>query len=87
MKILNDIGCNLNWREVNFLNSIQFNSTIELKFYSVKIKLKRNEMQIDEERIENLLMNIVLKQKKNLRYKFEKTPFHASLLGNGLSRF
>ncbi len=49
--------------------------------------MKRNEMQIDEERIENLLVNIVLKQKKKLRYKFEKTPFHASLLGNGLSRF
>jgi hypothetical protein len=25
--------------------------------------------------------------KNNLRYKFEKTPFHASLLGNGLNRF
>jgi hypothetical protein len=64
MKILNDIGCNLNWIELKFLNAIQFNSTIGLKIYSIKIKLKRNEMQIDEECIENLLVNMVLKQKK-----------------------
>ncbi len=41
-----------------FKTSIQFNSTIGLKFYSIKIKLKRNEMQIDEECIENLKIQI-----------------------------
>jgi hypothetical protein len=62
-EILNDIGCNLNWIEFKFLNSIQFNSTIGLKFHSIKIQLKRNKMQIGEECIENLLVNMVLKQK------------------------
>jgi hypothetical protein len=54
MKILNDIACNLNWIELNFLN-LNLN---KLKGSS----LKRIGMQISEESIENLLVNMVLEQ-------------------------
>jgi hypothetical protein len=42
-----------------------------------KIQLKRNEMQIGGEGIENLFVNMGL----------GKTPFHASLLSKGLNIF
>jgi hypothetical protein len=54
MKVLNDIACNLNWIELNFLN---------LNLNKLKgISLKRIGMQISEESIENLLVNMVLEQ-------------------------
>jgi hypothetical protein len=45
------------------LNSTKFNS---------KIELKKNEMQIGGEDNENLLMNMMLRKKKNFRFKSEK---------------
>ncbi len=45
------------------LNSTKFNS---------KIELKKNEMQIGGEGSENLLMNMMLRKKKNSRFKSEK---------------
>jgi hypothetical protein len=47
--------------------------------------LKRNWIHIGEEGIENLLTNMMLKEKKLLtRHKTDKTSFHAFLLGKGL---
>jgi hypothetical protein len=48
--------------------------------------MKTNEMQICGEGIENLLVNIVLEFFFKT-YKFEETPFHTSLLGNGPNIF
>ncbi len=42
-------------------------------------------MQIGGEGFENLLVNMVLKNKTLKGHKSKKTPFHASLFGNGLS--
>jgi hypothetical protein len=42
-------------------------------------------MQIGEEGFENLLVNMVLKKKVKMDPNPKKHPFHASLLGNGLS--
>jgi hypothetical protein len=42
-------------------------------------------MHVGEKGIENLLMNMMLKEKKLLRrHKTKKTSFHVFLLGNGL---
>jgi hypothetical protein len=43
-------------------------------------------MQIGGEDIENLFMNAMLEKKTLKRYRFEKTPFYVSLLGNGLNK-
>jgi len=50
------------------------------------IQLKKREMQIGGEDIENLFMNAMLEKKTLKRYRFEKTPFYVSLLGNGLNK-
>ncbi len=60
--LLNGIWIQLNWSPIQQLD---------------KIQLKRNEMQIGGEGIENLFVNMGL----------GKTPFHASLLGKGLNIF
>jgi hypothetical protein len=50
----------------------------------IQIPLKKNEMmQIDGKAIEDLLVNMVL-ENNNLKDTNLKTPFHASLLVNGL---
>ncbi len=62
MKILNEISYNLNWIEIKFssdligLNSNSINNWI-------KIHLKKNGMQIDENGFENMLMNMMFKNK------------------------
>jgi hypothetical protein len=37
--------------------------------------------------IENPFVNMVLKKKLLKKHKSKKTPFHASMFGNGLSKF
>ncbi len=44
-------------------------------------------MQIGGERIEYLLVNMVLAKKTSKRHKYEKMHSHASSLGNGLKKF
>jgi hypothetical protein len=44
-------------------------------------------MQIGGKGIQNLLMNVALGKKTFKKQKIEKTPFHASLLWNGLNNF
>jgi hypothetical protein len=62
VKILNEISYNLNWIEIKFssdligLNSNSINNWI-------KIHLKKNGMQIDENGFENMLMNMMFKNK------------------------
>jgi hypothetical protein len=62
------------------------NIAIHIQFNSIQIQLKRKLwMQIGGEGFENLLVNMVLKNKTLKGHKSKKTPFHASLFGNGLS--
>jgi hypothetical protein len=50
--------------------------------------VKKNGMQISGKDIENLLVNMVLENKKTKkRHKSKKTQFHAPLLGNGLNKW
>ncbi len=67
--MLNGIWIQLNciWMQLNSSSIQQLD----------KIQLKRNEMQIGGEGIENLFVNMGL----------GKTPFHASLLSKGLNIF
>jgi hypothetical protein len=44
-------------------------------------------MQIGGERIEYLLVNMVLAKKTSKGHKYEKMHSHASSLGNGLKKF
>jgi hypothetical protein len=44
-------------------------------------------MQIGGKGIENFLVHLVLGKKTSKRNKLKKTPFHASLLENWLSKF
>jgi hypothetical protein len=53
------------------LNSIDFNSTIELNF--------KNGMQIGEKYIQYLVINVVLKKKKFKHTKSPKHPLHLRL--------
>jgi hypothetical protein len=63
VKILNEISCSLNWIEIKLnsdligLNSNSINNWI-------KIHLKKNGMQIDENGFDNLLMNMMFKKKR-----------------------
>jgi hypothetical protein len=63
MKILNDTACNLNWNEFKYnewnLSSIDFNSTIGLRFNSTQIQLKEMRCKLV---VENLLVNMVFKK-------------------------
>jgi hypothetical protein len=56
MKILNDITCNFNWIESNY-------DLIRLKFNSIQIQLKRNDMQIGEECSKKKFVNMVLEKR------------------------
>jgi hypothetical protein len=69
MKILNDIACNLNWIELKFKNWI-------------KIRLKRNEMQVDGERVWNFTHKYCVGGGGQKKFKY---IFHASLLANELN--
>lgn len=58
----------------------------------IKIQLIENGMQIGAKDVENFLMIMVLKEKNSKkmhidRYIYENTPFHSSLLRNGLNKF
>ncbi len=55
MKLKHEQHCNTLWIELRF-NSIQFKIWI-------KIQLKKNEMQMGENCIENLLLNTMLEKK------------------------
>jgi hypothetical protein len=46
----------------------------------------KNGIQIGEKCIENF-MNMVLKKKLINKHKYQKRPFHASLLGDELNKF
>jgi hypothetical protein len=78
------IWTKLNWIELNWipvqLNSIQ---TIELRF-----NWKKNWNANSWKNCLKYVMHMMLgKNFKNLKHKSEKTPFHASLLENGLNVF
>ncbi len=77
MKILNDISCKLNW--------IPINDWIKIQLNWIQISLKKNEMmQIDGEGIEDFLVNMVLENNNLKDTNLKTTPFHASLVVNGL---
>ncbi len=63
----------------------QFNNWIKIQFNWIQIPLKKNEMmQIDGKGIEDLLVNMVLENNNLKDTNLKTTPFHASLLVNGL---
>jgi hypothetical protein len=63
----------------------QFNNWIKIQLNWIQIPLKKNEMmQIDGKGIEDLLMNMVLENNNLKDTNLKTTPFHASLLVNGL---
>jgi len=63
--------CNATWINLNSIQFNQFNLTIG--------------MQIGEEGIQ-ILVNMVLEKKTFKWHKCRKTPFHASLIRNGLNK-
>ncbi len=67
------------------LIEFQFNNWIKIQLNWIQIPLKKNEMmQIDGKGIEDLLMNMVLENNNLKDTNLKTTPFHASLLVNGL---
>jgi hypothetical protein len=63
----------------------QFNDWIKIQLNWIQIPLKKNEMmQIDGKGIKDLLVNMVLENNYLRDTNFKTTPFHASLLVNGL---
>ncbi len=71
------------WIQFLKINLIQFNNWIKIQLNCIQIQSKTIGMQIGGKCIQYLLMNMLLE--KSLIHKFEKTPFHASSLGNELT--
>ncbi len=62
------------------------NENIEWQCMHLKLNWKnKNEIEIGDEDIKNLLMNMMLRKIKKIikKYIYEKTLFHPSLLGMG----
>jgi hypothetical protein len=56
-----------------------------MKFEFNSIQFKKNKMQINEKKFQNLFMNIVLKKEELKKKEVWKTSFYISLLDNGLN--
>jgi hypothetical protein len=77
MKILNEIACTLFWMWIEY----------QIELNSIQIQLKRNGMQIGGEGFQTCLWMWCWRTKTLKILRSKNTPFHASLLENGLDRF
>jgi len=76
------------WKLISIGSKLSNDIACNFNFNFNQMYLKTNQVQIGGEGIENMFMNMVLEKTNLYKYAHAKaTPFHPSLLGNGINIF